>query len=268
MKLLILISFFITACSGNLLDEIADKDTDEAVYFQAKQEINAGNYTTAIGLLESLSSSFLADRDRVPVYASAYSGRCGLVFLTLLNTMQNAAGGTVFTTLMGAFPGALATNVQDCINSETILEGIGDESARDGDENLLMAFTSLAKVGTILSSLADTDDDGVPDATFDQCDAGDLPENMVREFGSGMSTAILSLSAIGTSYIGDAVTDVNALCALDPNLNAFCSTTDPAAFTAAEVQALRYAIGSSDFGINSCGGNDFNACVLANPSCP
>ncbi len=259
---------FNLGCSKNLFDEIADKDTPEAIFFQAKQEINNRNYSQAILLLESLDPLFMSERSRVPILASAYAGRCGLEFLSLLTNLQNISSSTVMGTLMGAFPLALASQVDDCIEAENILSSLGDASARLGDENLLMAFNSFSKIGTILSSLADTDGDGVVDAGFDQCDNTDLPEAMVRQIGTGIANTLLSLASIGTNYVDDAVNDVTALCALDPNLNVFCTATDPTSFTAIEVQFLRYAIGSSDVGINSCGGDDFSTCAVNNPVCP
>lgn len=266
-KLLFILVFCIS-CSENLFDEIADKDTNEAKYFQAKQEINQRQFSTAISTLLTIDANFLADRERVPVHASAYAGFCGLDFLTLLNNMQNSGSGTVFTTLMTAFPGAVEASALACVEAETIMENIGDESARDANENLFMAFNGLAKIGAILSFLADQDNDGVADATFDQCDAGDFPEPWVRELGASIAVTILSLTAVGTSYVDDALADVNALCALDAQLAVFCTATDPSAFTAPQIQAMRYAIGSTNFGINSCGNQDFTNCAIANPVCP
>ena len=270
MKYLGLFSFILLcSCTTNLYDELAKKDTPEAVFFEAKLQINKQDYDAAINLLQTLDASFLADRQRVPVHASAYAGRCGLVFLELLNSMQNTGSSTVLGTLMGAFNSATAADVADCIESERIMtDDIGDESVRDGDENLFMAFNSLAKIAAILSSLADTDDDDIADATFDQCDATDLPEVMVRQIGTGIGVALLSLAAVGTSYVDGAISGVQSLCDEDPNLSVFCTATDPASFSATEVQALRYAIGSNDFGINSCGNRDFSNCAAANPACP
>ena len=270
MKYLILaFSFMVTvSCSENLYDEFADKDTPEAIFFDAKIALNDRDYAGAIALLQSLDPTFLAARERVPVHASAFSGRCGLEFLTLLQNLENAGSGTVFVTLMSAFPGALAANVQDCIDAETIMDGIGDATVRNGDENLFMAFISFAKIGTILSSLADTDDNGTADAGFDQCDNTDFPDATVRELGASLAVAITSLTALTTSYVDDTITEVNNLCALDANLNNYCTLTDPAAFSASEIQALRYLIGSNDAGIDSCGGNDFTNCAIANPVCP
>src|SRR6056297_313761 len=111
MKKWVLLSclFFNVSCSENIFDEIADKDTDEAIFFQAKQQINSRNYGTAITLLESLTPSYLTARERIPVYSSAYSGRCGLEFLTLLNSLQNTTSGTLLGILMQGFPGAAKT---------------------------------------------------------------------------------------------------------------------------------------------------------------
>lgn len=272
MKKLILLlpTLILFGCSKNLFDEIANKDTNDAKYFEAKQKINSRSYGEAIDLLESIEPSYLQVRERIPVYASAYAGRCGLEFLTLLDSIQNSPGvGTIFTLLMGAFPGALATNVQDCLRSQNIVESIGDQTVRNGDENLFLAFNSLAKIGVILSSLADADDDGTADGSFDQCNDTDFPDEMVRELGAGIGLTIASLAAIGTSYIDDATQEVQDLCDQHPDLNVFCQSTDPNGFSANEVQALRIAIGSSDLGIDSCSGNDFADCAVANAgSCP
>jgi len=119
-----------------------------------------------------------------------------------------------------------------------------------------------------MSSLADTDDNGVADGTFDQCNDTDLPEAMVREVGAGLAVTLLSLAGLGTGYIDDTLAGFNDLCSQDPNLASFCSVTDPSSFTAQEVQVFRYAIGSSDYGIDSCGGNNFTNCAVSNPSCP
>lgn len=263
-----LFTLILSGCTENFFDETANKETPEAIFFQAEREINARNYAEAIALLESLDPDYILARHRRPIYASAYSGRCGLEFLSLLEALQDNNSDTVLGMLMSSFPGAEASNVEDCVFSSSILQDIGDESERNGDENLLLAFTSLAKMGTILSSLADQDDDGQADAGFDQCDDNDLPDERVRQLGSSLAVTLLSLSAIGASYIDSTLDDISTLCNQDPNLEPFCNTTDPSSFSSNEVQAFRYAIGSSDYGINSCGGLDFTDCAMSNPSCP
>ena len=269
----VFLSVFLFSCTENLYDEFADKDTQEAIYFQARLEINNRNYAQAITLLESLDADFIGARERIPTFASAYSGLCGLEFLTLLTNLQQGGSGTVLSQLMVGFPGADSDSVTACVTAENIIQTIGDATARDGDENLLMAFNALAKMGTILSSLADTDDDGMADNggapanTFDQCDADDLSDTNVREFGASLAIAIQSLTATGTAYIEDTLNEVSSFCTL-PGLADVCAKTEPDNFEPVEVQTLRYLIGSNDFGIDSCGSNDFANCAIANPVCP
>lgn len=268
MNKIIFLSFLILcSCTTNLFDELAEKDTPEAIFFEAKRKINDQDYDAAILLLNSLDPSYLTDRERVPVHASAYAGRCGLVFLDLLTSVQNPGTSTILGLLMAAFNNSDANDVSDCITAEDILrDDIGDSTVRNANENLFNAFISLSKIAAILSFTSDTDNDDVADGTYDVCTT--IPDNLVRHVGAGIGSTLLSLAAVGTSYVDDAIADVNTLCAQDPNLNVFCTADDPSAFGANEVQALRWAIASSDYGIDACGGNDFSNCAIANPVCP
>ena len=254
------------SCTRNYFDEFAKKDTKEALFFDAKLKLDESDFSTAIARFNSLSTNhpgYYADNSMASLHASAYAGRCGLDFISLLTNIQNAPPGALFSLLMSSFPGATTTSYTDCLDAENLLETIGDHTVRSGDENLLMAFLSLAKIGVILSSRADADDDQATDAGFDQCNTTHLPTIEAREIGSGLSHMILSLAAVGTSYID--VSEITTMCGLDPQLAAFCNTTDPTTFTDPQLSVLRVAVGASDTGINSCADNDFNNCLIANP---
>ncbi len=123
-----------------------------------------------------------------------------------------------------------------------------------------MGLSSVTKVGTILSRYVDGDSDGVADAGFDHCDLLAFPDDAIREIGTGIANAILSISDVGASISSDALTDIMATCALDPSLNTFCTTTDKTLYTVNEVRALRAILGSTDQGIGACAGS-FNACI-------
>lgn len=271
MKYFYLLFLFLSACSQNLLNEIANKNTNEAIYYQAKLDINAQDYASAVTLLDGLDPAFMADRERIPVYASAYAGRCGLNFLGLLTDIQNQGSSSLFQTLMIGFPGAnLANNVADCFEAQNKLFSIGDQNVRDGDENLLMAFVSLAHIGTTLSAIADQDANATVDAGFDQCNATDFTDAQARAVGVSIATMITSLGAIGTSYIDGAISGVNSVCGVTVpyDLSAICTATSPSDFSPEQVRYIRYLIGSSDYGINSCG-SDFATCAATHePNCP
>lgn len=260
MKKIILIAFVLLTGCRNWLEETAKKETPDAVFYAAKQSMNDRNYDGAIALLQSLGPTYLAQRHVSLVYASAFSGRCGLDFVTLVNSLKDVNATSLFLYLLELNPSGTDAAIADCVFSESILNSVGDHTARISDENILMGLSSMTKVGKVLSRYADADDDGVVDGGFDHCDLNDLPDDAVREVGTGVAQAILSISAVSTEVTTGALTEITALCALDPNLNAFCTTTDKNAYTTNQVRVLRAVLGSTDQGVGACPGS-FIACV-------
>jgi hypothetical protein len=253
--------FFLLLMSCNYFEDTAKKDTKEAIFYDAQRKIDKHDYDAAITLFESLDSEFRAQRDVSVIYASAYSGRCGLDFVDLVqNLTAMGSADSVFLSLMQTFPGGTDAKIADCVKAQDILNGIGDSTVRNPSENVLMGFSSFAKVGTVLSRFADTDADGALDAGFDHCDLTLLPDDAVREVGTGIAVALLSIASAGDGIGGSGLTNVTNFCALDPTLNNFCTTTDKTAFSVLEVAALRAIIGSTVQGIGACAG-DFTSCI-------
>ncbi len=269
-RLLILIAFVLalltSACTKNFFDELADKEDEDAVYFQAQRELDDLNYGQAIILIQSLSADYQSRRDVSFTLASAFAGRCGLNFIDLANELQSASATGLFGLLMDAFPGGTDTKISDCVAAETVIQNLeSDATLRTVDENLLMAFVSFAKIGVVINRYADTDDDGSPDGGFDHCSNTDLPETNVREVGTGVANAVISLGAAGSSVAGASLTSLTDLCAADPALADLCTITDKSLFDANGVKGIRAAIASTDFvGIGSCP-SDVATCFLACP---
>ncbi|MCB9072939.1 MAG: hypothetical protein H6623_04890 [Bdellovibrionaceae bacterium] len=259
-KIFLIAFLFFTGCS-NVLNEIGKKDTPKAIYYEAKLKMNKKDYSGAITLMDTLDSSFLAQRDVALVYASAYSGRCGLDFVNFVNSLSSVSSSNIFGFLMTTYKSTWSddSRVQDCIHAETLINAIGTYTQRTSDENVLMGTSSLTKIGTQLAFVADKDGDGNIDAGFDHCDLNDFPDEVVREIGSGMANAILSIAALGGGVASGALSDIQDQCAKNSNLNVFCTNTDPAAFSTNEVAALR-ALVASDEGIGACSGNPA-ACI-------
>lgn len=257
--LLLLLSTILFSCK-NVFQDVEKKDTDEAIYYQAQLELNKRNFDGAVFLFELLSPAVKNSRVLAANYASAYSGRCGLDFLGLVNNLETVGDfNTIYAFLLNSYPTGTASKMADCIRAEAILDAVGDFSVRNPEENLLMAFSSLVKIGTILDHYADPDDDGdVSD--FDHCDTDIFPDEAVRHIGSGTANAILSAAASGTNVSDETLADITAFCGEHPDLSTFCTSTDPSAYSTDEVRVLRSALGSSDFGIGSCTG-DLLACA-------
>lgn len=248
------------SCS-NILEPTAKTDTEQAVFFEAKKALNDRNYASAITLLQSLGPTFLSQRNVALIYASAYSGRCGLEFVTLVEALSNSSTDNLFLFLQSTYPGGTDTRIADCLASEAILNGFGDYTQRLSDENILMGFSSLTKVGTILSRYADVDSDGVTDAAFDHCSTTDFPDSAVREIGTGVANAVLSITSVASDISSGTLEDITSYCALDSSLNVFCTNTDPNAYSALELRVFRQLIGSVDLGIGACTNFTDLACV-------
>lgn len=260
-KIAFLLITLICASCKNVLEETEKKDTEKAIYYEAKMALNNRNYGTAISLLQSLSAEFRAQREVALVYASAHSGRCGMEFVSLVESLSNFSGNNIFHFLMQGFVGGTDAKISDCQTSEGILNQVGDYTQRAPDENMLMGFSALTKVGTILSRYVDTDNDGTTDPSFNHCSTTDFPDAAVREVGTGMANAIMSITAVASDISSGTLDDIQAYCNLDSQLNVFCTNTDPAAYSPLQVAALRQLLGSSDMGIGACPNFTDMACV-------
>lgn len=251
-KVILLLCVLLSTACRNVLEETEKQDTDKAIYYEAKMALNNRQYTAAIALINSLSSAFRAQREVNLVYASAHSGRCGMEFVSLVESLTNFTGDNIFLFLMQSFVGGTQDKVTDCQTAENALNAVGDYTVRFADENILMGFSSLTKVGTVLSTYADVDSDGTTDGSFDHCSLTDFPDAAVREIGTGMANAIMSITAVASDISDDALGDITGYCNLNTELNVFCTNTDPSAYTPTQVAALRQLLGSTDMGIGAC----------------
>ena len=282
MTLSILIGCASLSCSVNILDPFAKKDTDLALFEEAKIEMNKGSYSSAIDLFDQMSSDFLSEDRVVPYYASAYAGRCGLDFLDFLDALENLGSSTLFAMLMSNYSGGTVaekeSDIADCEQAITIIEGAGSiAAARDDDLNLLLSFIALVKIGKILARFADDaagdteDNDGTVDSNWDACTDGDpaadpdpendtqfFPESDVREYGAALIKMLNSLSAVSSVTVGaDSLTTITSVCTTLTGISAtfgdICNKTDPTAFTADEVRGLRSLVYEGvDLGLGNC----------------
>ncbi|MBN8540032.1 MAG: hypothetical protein J0L82_06560 [Deltaproteobacteria bacterium] len=255
----------LVSCSQNALLESAKRDTDAALLFEAKKKMNSSLWTDAITMIGRMSAAGQAERATKVTLASAYAGRCGLDLIRLADQISNSAGTNFFSLLGSSMRAATAPSVTDCIAAETTLLAISsDPTALTADENMMLSFIGFSKIGAILAAYADLDDDGSADAGFDACDTADIPEAMVRQFGTGITLAIASLNASGSSIASDLGTAVTTACTTLAGVNPaydFCAITDPADFTADQIKALGGLIHSTDNpGVGTCAG-DLATCV-------
>lgn len=273
IKIMMVLCYFVLAgCSVNILSEFGDATTDEALLFDAKMKIDSQDWTGAIEKFAEMSDDFRSSREVRAIEASAFAGRCGLNFLDMINTFANLGSTFLFRALMESFTGSTAANVADCVEASDLIKQINATAAnRTTDENILMAFLEFAKIGAVISSNADPDDDGTPNwADNDSCSAVNISDADINEIGSAVANAVASLEAIdGSSDIGgDQLSDLAAFCdvlddaPLDATYN-FCTALNTTDMTANMRRAVRSIIQENEYvGIGTC--ND----TFANCICP
>lgn len=254
-------------CSQNAFMESSKKETDEALLFEARKQMNKSQWADAITLINRMTTEGRTSRNTKVTLASAYAGRCGLNLIRLADQIANASGQNFFALLVNSFRGSTATSITDCVSAETTLLSISTVPAdRTADENVMLAFIDFAKIGAILATYADTNADGTPDVGFNSCNTAHLPDAMLREVGTGMTLAVNSLAAsggtIGSGLSGSVTAACSALAVIDPNYN-FCTITTTSGFSADHVKALGGLVRSTDNpGLGTCAGS------LATCVCP
>lgn len=265
------------SCSVNILENFADKTTNEALMFDAKKKIDQGDYTGALAKIALMTSAYRAGRDIVALEAKAHGGLCGINFFEFILALGNLGSTRMLPFLMGSFrSGTDITKVDHCISAETLIKSLGVVGARTPDENLLMLVVSFAKVGQLLSFYADSDQDGTAAASYDVCAiaapgtrtaGGAMPASDAAELGTGLTLAIESLGALaGIIDLGAGSMDsLTTACASLPAQYQFCGQTTTADFDVDELKAIRsFVKEGSAMGLNlgTCAGNN-----VSDPNC-
>ncbi len=265
----------LVGCS-NLFENMAEKDFDKAIFYEAQRDLKNSDYDDAIDkIINDLSSAYQRKRTVRFVLAQAYAGSCGLDFLTMIDNIQNGAGN-VLPLFMASMTGVTAADIDDCTNALTTLDKIGAIADRTANENLLTLFISMAKLGAVMSVFGDTDDDGTEDVGFDPCDNTDLPQANVDAGVSAFAHLITSTNALvnqGQDVGGSTVTDILTYCAqidaIDPSYN-LCTQLDESTVTSEHRVVLRCFIDGPDIGFD-ISGNSLAVCidhVNGNVLCP
>ncbi|MCC6278051.1 MAG: hypothetical protein IT289_09070 [Oligoflexia bacterium] len=232
----------------NLFTEMSDKTSDEVISDDVVNLIDRGLWNDAILKWNTLSPAAQAKRENKVLLASAYAGRGRLDTLAVISSLNTNASGAdlpLFAILMTAFKRAQTYHFDDQTIAEQILTSIGPNTSRTIDENILMAFVAMAKIGTLMAAIADTDGDGVVDGGFDNCT--DFTNTQSAHIVTAVSNLLLSLQASGTTIANSSVDDLSSNCAaIDPT---FCEITDVNSVTALQIRASNTLAGENNLNI-------------------
>ena len=231
----------------NFFTDVSVKNSDDAIIDDINNLVDKRLWYDAAQKLTLISAAGKQRRDVKLLSAGVYAGKGGLDIIALINALNaNASSGTktLFQELMTAFPGATAINYNDELTAQSYIFSISNNATlRTIDENIFMIFLEFAKLGTMISELADTNHDTILDPAFDNCSHAMVPDANASEIIVGVAEIVQSLGAAGSSIAGTSLTAVTSVCN-DPNVTALgvCNTVDPSTLpAAAQTQAYAFA---------------------------
>lgn len=166
--LILLLSLTLTTSCGqpNLLTDVSETDSDEALFFEAKKKIDALEWDTAIDIIENqMSDGYAAQVDVQEALAGAYAGKCGFTFVDIINGLKNSPSSSIFPFFMSIFAGN-TLDTSACDQSISIITSFGSVLERTNDQNLFLTILGIARIGTTLGAKLDPTQDGVADGVY------------------------------------------------------------------------------------------------------
>ena len=285
---ILIVTLSVTTSCGteNVLSEVSNKETDEAYYIDAKKELDNMQWDSTVTIITSkMSANYQARRDVKMTLASAYAGKCGLIFMDLIQGMTNNPSSAMFQFFMGVW-GGKTVNPDSCELAIGVLQGIGTKTQRTTNENLFLSLLGVARIGTnLVANLDNGDHNGAMDtdatvchgdaagtgtawqsplSTFFPTPPGGMTQymtsNNMKRVAAGLGLILENLDALtgalGSGSSLDGIDDISTMCSTVMSTitgsSVSCdSMTTTGAVTDEMVYAMRMMLASSDFGLGS-----------------
>lgn len=264
-KTAILILLFLSGCS-NIYEGLSNKTSDEAIYYDVQNLMDAQDWDTALTKLSSLSSDFAAKTEVRETWAGVLAGKCGLDFLAYFSALGSAdlSSSTLFKYFMNAFTGK-TVNPNYCKLAQAKIEEISTSpAARTSSQNLFMAILGMVKMGVYLRGDFDVNGTGnLGDGTVDSepaiCNTTPMSDADLDEVitGFGLLTTNLTTltTALSSGSVSTALGTLNAVCGA---ISGICDKTSTSAITGGDRANFRDLLRTSSsnptapLGIGSC----------------
>lgn len=269
----ILLSFVVAgnlSCTGEnlFLDMASNKDSDEALFIDAQKLIDGRDYTAAITKIMATSTDFRALPRVKDSLAGAYAARCGMEFLTFVDSLTSGSSQTFFALAMSGFVGIDTNNFDDCVQARDIIKSVGDVSLRSTSENLFLAVLGMAMLGNRVRGTADILPTALGDGTVDagyNCGPTKVPIAYAAAIIEAFALINENLAAVADIAEGVANNLDSVATACGPD----CTTITYAGTSPAETDnaiiLARGMINMQDIGMGSCPGSDPANCQCTDP---
>ncbi len=264
-RLAVLILLLLSGCS-NIYEGLSNKTTDEALYHDVQNLMDAQEWDTALTKLDSLSATYAAKTEVRETWAGVLAGKCGLDFLAYFSALGSAdlSSSTLFKYFMNAFTGK-AVNPSYCTLAQAKIEEISTSPAsRTSSQNLFMAILGMVKMGVYLRGDFDVNGtDNLGDGTVDSepaiCNTTPMSDAHLDEVitGFGLLTTNLTTvtAAISSGSVSTALGTLSTVCTA---ISGICDKTSTSAITAGDRSNFRDLLRTSStnptapLGIGAC----------------
>jgi hypothetical protein len=229
---------------------------DYDLLMAAQDYLNQAKYDDALVCLNLTSEGFQKLPHVSKAFAAAYAGKCGLNFFDFVNLITYSPPGAPFQVLMTAMT-PVDVFPAYCYKAQTVLEkAYGDSpEIRPQEVNFFLGVLGLAEMGALLRAKADSNQDGVVDATFTSActnSASNMTDSAVRILGSGLGLFFENLRDISATMASSPL--VNQLNSLSAVCGPDCNIKDPRSslWNSRSLNMIRSITESSMFGIMQC----------------
>lgn len=244
-------------CTQNILSEIGNKNSDEALLFDAQAAVNAQQYDSAISIVtQRVSASGQQSTRAREILASGYAGKCGLNFIDYVTGLADAVSGSTFVLVSAPFVGA-AVSPDSCLSSLQTLDLIGTNVQRTSNQNAFAAIVGMVLMGSATRYYTDdapVNGDGAQDVVDASCALTDAQiDNVILGYGymtENFSAISDQIGASSSTTISDSITTCTAIA------GASCSNTDPAQITPLMRDAMRDLMNTSQYGVGTADGSN------------
>jgi hypothetical protein len=239
------------SCAKNVLTNLGSKSSDEALMNDAQVAVNNQNYDLAIDLIANqMSAEGQQKTSAKELLAAAYAGKCGLNFLSFVDSISKAASGVSAYKLVSTPFVTVVVDPPSCLNALNTMQSIAPVGSRTTSENAFTAITGMSLMGTATRAYTDkvpTNGDGAEDSNNIACTLTDAQmDNVILGFGFMVENfSYLSSSQLGSS--STALTDIITMCATLGG--AACNITKASDITAGLRTAMRKLMSTVEYGV-------------------
>lgn len=274
----LVVTLSLSSCT-NVLSEMGNANSDEALLFDAQEAVDKKRYQSAIDIVtQRVSPAGQQSVKAKEVLASGYAGRCGLNFIDytqkLITPSPDADPNRVFSLLSDPFIQNQNIHPDSCVLALQTIGSIGPLLQRTNGQNTRAAIVGMVLVGIATRLYTDNVPVGGDRTTdflgtvpvdidgngtivnFEDSSACHMTDPQIDQIILGFAYMAENFNYIA-SQIGGSVTTIGSAIDLCDNLGVTCFSTDPAAIDNNMRMAMKAIMNTADYGVGVAAAADF-----------